>query len=520
MILWRRYVKRLILVASTALVGCVSVDENPKKNPQLRLITTPPTYYTTQKARYLGEKYKNNLDRLVERIVRNPKTVSLQFANNIASIGGIGFFTHSAASLADDRFLEVIMAVPETFDAKLEQSAKVQRVVSLYGSELLSILASDSDIYQEKEVSGYGLNLSWRNLVPDSTGPRVSLERAILYFPKAKARGFLRGDLTQNALLSEAVIFAVVEDGPMKLVSYRPQELKPDSRSPIQEESLAAGRVPAKPDLRYQKSVSPAFVAKPSTTGQEQEGNFVESVSLSNRKPGEPTAQAPSTEISEDRKGVAPAVDKSTEAPVASTASAMESSKTQEVFGTQKMEAVVGNQESAEHSNKLATLEQRGTALEYAEPQGVLAELPVPPALSPLMPAPKVERAVQGQLKEPVSWANKPDKALREVVARSSPQALQGFVIQLAFSEARDARHWAETLERRGFVVSLTEAIGGASMRVRIGNFTGREDAERQLQVLRQDGLKGVILNLPQAYRPEVPPPVAEESGKTASALQ
>src|SRR6516162_7747623 len=217
MILWRRYVKRLILVASTALVGCVSVDENPKKNPQLGLITTPPAYYTTQKARYLGEKYKNNLDRLVERIVRNPKTVSLQFANNIASVGGIGFFTHSAATLADERFLEVIMAVPETFDAKLEQSAKVHRVFSLYGSELLSILASDSDIYQEKEVSGYGLNLSWRNLVPDSTGPRVSLERAILYFPKAKARGFLRGDLTQNALLSEAVIFAVVEDGPMKL---------------------------------------------------------------------------------------------------------------------------------------------------------------------------------------------------------------------------------------------------------------------------------------------------------------
>ena len=48
-------------------------------------------------------------------------------------------------------------------------------------------------------------------------------------------------------------------------------------------------------------------------------------------------------------------------------------------------------------------------------------------------------------------------------------------------------------------------------MRVRIGNFTGREEAERQLQALRQDGLKGIILNLPQAYRPEVPPAVAEE---------
>jgi hypothetical protein len=192
MTVWQRYIKTLIVLASTVLAGCVSVDENAKKNPQLGLITTPPTYYTTQKARYLGDKYKNNLDRLVERIVRNPKTVNLQFANNIASVGGIGFFTHSATSSADERFLEVIMAVPETFDAKLEQSAKVDRIFSLYGSELLSILASDSDIYQEREVSGYGLNLSWRNLVPDSSGPRISLERAILYFPKARARGFLR----------------------------------------------------------------------------------------------------------------------------------------------------------------------------------------------------------------------------------------------------------------------------------------------------------------------------------------
>jgi hypothetical protein len=69
------------------------MEENPRKNVQLGLITTPPTYYTTPKARYLGEKYRANLDRLLERIVRNPKTASLQFANNIASVGGIGFFT-------------------------------------------------------------------------------------------------------------------------------------------------------------------------------------------------------------------------------------------------------------------------------------------------------------------------------------------------------------------------------------------------------------------------------------------
>ena len=56
--------------------------------------------------------------------------------------------------------------------------------------------------------------------------------------------------------LGEAVIFAVVDDGPMKLVSYRPQELKPDSRRPIQEEPLIVGRIPAKPEARSEQAAS------------------------------------------------------------------------------------------------------------------------------------------------------------------------------------------------------------------------------------------------------------------------
>ena len=256
MIIWRRYLKTLSIAIAVVLAGCATVEENPKKNIQLGLITTPPTYYTTQRARYLGEKYKSNLDRLVERIVRNPKTANLQFANNIASVGGIGFFTHSATSSVDERFLEIIMGVPETFDSQQDNNAKVHGVFSLYGAELLSILASDSDIYQDKEVNGYGLNLSWRNLVSDTAGPRVSLERTTLYFPKARVRSFLRGELSQNTFLGEAVIFAVIDDGPMKLVSYRPQELKPDSRRPIEEEPLIAGRITQKPEAQSEKAAS------------------------------------------------------------------------------------------------------------------------------------------------------------------------------------------------------------------------------------------------------------------------
>jgi len=62
-------------------IGCVLLDDSaPKKPATTGLIATPPSYYSTAKARYLGGKYKENLDRMVERIVRNPKTSTLQFA--------------------------------------------------------------------------------------------------------------------------------------------------------------------------------------------------------------------------------------------------------------------------------------------------------------------------------------------------------------------------------------------------------------------------------------------------------
>ena len=494
MIIWRRYLKTLSIAIAVVLAGCATVEENPKKNIQLGLITTPPTYYTTQRARYLGEKYKSNLDRLVERIVRNPKTASLQFANNIASVGGIGFFTHSATSSVDERFLEIIMGVPETFDSQQDNNAKVHGVFSLYGAELLSILASDSDIYQDKEVNGYGLNLSWRNLVSDTAGPRVSLERTTLYFPKARVRSFLRGELSQNTLLREAVIFAVIDDGPMKLVSYRPQELKPDSRRPIEEEPLIAGRIT-----------------------QKQGKSSAQSMSLPKDKPAEPKAPPVLIKKLEDSNEAAPATDKLTEALVVSSASLIETSQTKEFPVIQTKEDVVGKQESIHHDTNSTGLEQKKTESEYVASTAELASLPVSPAIPPNTNAPKIV-SLRGQLKEQALLESKPAKtALGE---QSVTKVLQGFVIQLAFGETRDARRWAETLERRGFAVSLTEAGGSGSVRVRIGNFTDREEAERQLQALRRDGLKGIVLNLPHAYRPEAHPGGVEESGKAVSAVQ
>ena len=177
--------KLLMFVVLNGLLvgGCALLDDNPpKKTSTAGLISTPVSYYSTTKARHLGTKYKGNLDRLIERIVRDPKTTTLQFANNISSVGGIGFFTHSATQSPDERYLEVVLVTPDTFEMKGAQSEKVGRLFSNYGQALLRILTNDSDIFQDSELSGYGLNLAWRNVTPAVTGNRVSMERAILYF--------------------------------------------------------------------------------------------------------------------------------------------------------------------------------------------------------------------------------------------------------------------------------------------------------------------------------------------------
>jgi cell division protein FtsN len=84
------------------------------------------------------------------------------------------------------------------------------------------------------------------------------------------------------------------------------------------------------------------------------------------------------------------------------------------------------------------------------------------------------------------------------------PKALEGYIIQVAFKDRSEARSWADTFEQRGYAVSMTEASAGESLRVRVGNFRLRDQAERQLKSIRDNGLIGIILNLPQAYRPEV----------------
>src|ERR1043165_5471086 len=134
----------------------MTMDNGGAKKPAPSgLISTPVSYYSTAKAKYLATKYKENLDRIIEQIVRNSKTAPLQFANNISSVGGIGFFTHSATKTPDERYLEVVLATPETFETKGEYSEKIYQLFDRYGFDLLSILSSDSEMYQDRELSGY-----------------------------------------------------------------------------------------------------------------------------------------------------------------------------------------------------------------------------------------------------------------------------------------------------------------------------------------------------------------------------
>jgi hypothetical protein len=204
------------------VVSCGIVDQTAKKAGPSNHIITPAHYYTTAKAKNLSDRYKETLERLVVNIVRNQKTAKLQFANNIVSTGGIGFFTHSASRLPDERYLEVVLGVPEVFDETMDFSSKVDRIFSEYGGELLSILCSETAIYKDPDVAGYGLNLSWRNTASGGTGPRITLERSVVYLSKEDASRFLNRQTSKEATLSAATVFAIQGEGRASRIAFAP----------------------------------------------------------------------------------------------------------------------------------------------------------------------------------------------------------------------------------------------------------------------------------------------------------
>lgn len=792
----------IFCVLFSLVSGCALLDEGAPKKPANNLIATPASYYSTAKAKYLGTKYKDNLDRIVERIVRNSKTAPLQFANNISSVGGIGFFTHSATKTPDERYLEVVLATPETFETKGEYSEKIYQLFERYGFDLLSILSGDTDMYQDRELSGYGLNLAWRNVVAEGNASRVTMARAIVYFPKEKVRSFLREEIKQNDLLNDAVIFGEEENGPLALVSYQPQTVRPDFRPSIREDNLtasaeskparaasastppkgthantAAKQETAKKENAPSKTAEGVAVATPTkaesknksappasakagpevTPTSSAPGESIKKATVTSAEPPQAEEPAPvvalqpvplipieSTPPAAPVPTEFPAPDAEVKAPVESPKAVSVppvSAATQIPVGETKAEAKKSNVLPVPKESKLAASETKVPAKPVetgqklvVEPQKSATAVPAPkteaeiskvkttiaksepvapkviaapsapaklPEAAPVFkpepaaavaevkrvesPAPQVRAippmavplkpleqiavkpvepmilpapdrslspvaAVESKSAEPVKAApvvkapaaivaekasvqeTKPQtKPLEQAIAKSEPvltrpvapaptasstplanaptkeaksvepvkvapelkappviaakkeiaeekkpqlksaeaiamakpepapvfpasappmpssakseappaekksaekpaaeqlalvrktpiemvpenkalsrpaphKALEGFIIQLAFQDKEKARNWAENMERRGYAVSITEAGTDGALRVRLGNFAMRDEAERQLRNLKQEGISGIIINLPQAFRPE-----------------
>jgi cell division septation protein DedD len=125
-------------------------------------------------------------------------------------------------------------------------------------------------------------------------------------------------------------------------------------------------------------------------------------------------------------------------------------------------------------------------------------------AAAPEAPAPVEEKTVEKPAPEQLASIPKPIEATVETsaLARPVPKPLEGFIIQIAFRDKEKAQSWAEKMAQRGYAVSVTAAGSEGSLRVRLGNFGLRDEAERQLKNFKQDGMNGIIINLPQAFRP------------------
>ncbi len=789
----RRNIELAVIFFAWLGSGCALIDDSaPKKLSPTGLIATPATYYSTAKARYLGTKYKENLDRLAERIVRNPNTAQLQFANNISSVGGIGFFTHSATESPDERYLEVVLAAPETFETKGEYSEKVHQLFSRYGPALLGIIAGDSEIFADQQLSGYGLNFTWRTVTSEAAANRVSLARAIIYFHKEKVANFLRQGLNQNELLRDAVIFAVEDNGPLELVSYQPRETKPDFRPAIREDNLppalakptqlppssparreatkaepvkqqapiaqqtparAAANVPMPPVEKGETQTPaaaqgdvplvsrsaesageagenslppkrdgaagklalgnraqsapmnlPPSTAKPEPTADSTktmpspasdltppagENKLPEestvsdsatvvapvpqprasekvtsdktaeilreetaSTAINQRKAREPEAKvaketpkplpavatskgsgeaakpkpmaeiiapetiaappppvkAPAPRVAEEKVVAAPApaaakpedrqpkietvpvpvtpaprqtgkttiasephalptpevkakdsvrpqektppvpapakvakpLETKPAAPLARAATEEKQSETKEIARAPRRAPVTLPPLPKSAPEPVAKAALPAVAAESAKtPEVKVASVPVarpttrpspeaPPAQENAMTSPSIsvaksespvvakpalpppvtavqEKAGEKPAAEQLASLRKPEPATvaKKPLARPVPRPLEGFIIQIAFSDKEKAQNWAEKMERRGYAVSVTEAGASGALRVRLGNFTMRDDAERQLRSFKQEGMNGIVVNLPQAFRPE-----------------
>jgi len=231
--------------------SAVAEEGRAKGFTKQSLVPDPP-YYSTAKSRDLASRYETNLQKILVQIVASPATEALQFADPNLSIKSIGFFSHASAKSPDERYLEVIVWVPNVFDEKTNFSSKLQLLFSRYASALLSILSSDTAISNDKLISGYGLNFSWRT----TSGSRINLERGVIYLAKDQAHKLLSGQISQEEVLSRAAIYAVQGGEPSRHIQYT-QPAAPALKLELQPREVEGGKL-SRSDVKEYDLPSPS----------------------------------------------------------------------------------------------------------------------------------------------------------------------------------------------------------------------------------------------------------------------
>ena len=447
---------RFLILACLALAcgGCSLGEGLSDNGAPVGVTVAPPSYYTayysTQKARYLGEKYGRHLDQLMEQVVDSP-VGRLEFANNIVSVS-MGFFTHSASQAPDARYLEVLLGMPDILQESTDLRAKVERLFSQYGRELLAILANDMEIYNDKEVAGYGLNFSWRSIAQTPAGPHMTLEGAVVYVPKEEARRLVTQQIEPEEILGKAVIFARQGEHPAKLVPHPPSAPSPEARAPTQQQTAATSpqvlTSVIKTDVEEKK-------ADPLQEGKGESAKAKGAGSTQARQDGLPLQEG---------KG--------------------ESAKAKGEVTTQARQDGLplqeGKDESAKAKGEVAT-QARQDSLPLQEGKGESA---------------KAKGEVTTQARQD-SLQLKEQAPAPLLEAQQPPQAMRGYLIQLSFLEGAEAEHWSGHFSGEGYSTAMSMVEEGRFVRLRIGSFLSVVEATNFLEELQAQGLHGLVLQVP-----------------------
>lgn len=124
-------------------------------------------------------------------------------------------------------------------------------------------------------------------------------------------------------------------------------------------------------------------------------------------------------------------------------------------------------------------------------------EKPPAQAAKPVKP---VERADKTERKAADKVATRPEtKAEAKPAAKAEDKAGTRYVVQFgAFADANSARETRQKAERLGLktYAQQVDTPAGKRIRVRLGPFADRAEAEKALTTLRKGGLSGAILTL------------------------